>query len=176
MIAEPKPNSSCLVGQFGCCAFTSLNPIDFKLSLQHSAGSTEYFFRETIVNNSGFTWSGFKLQIGVATGSDFPGIAVSEVVRPNFDFQNFDPRPSNTAFASFQWLGFDLSWFDGLLLNGDAATITFSVDTPEDSPNPPLQLPSFVLRELPIAIPEPTTWALSTVPLWLSFFPSQSAF
>jgi len=134
-----SPNQIDLPGTAPTLSIASLDPVDIVFGLQHSTGSTEYYFRQTVVNNSGFAWNGFKLQLGVAGGSSFPGVALVDVARPRFDFPGFDPTPANTMFATLGGTNgfFELSWTNGLVPVGGSMSMTFSVDTPEDLPNPP---------------------------------------
>jgi hypothetical protein len=160
-VASGNPNTISLPGFPGPgLPFSSLAPIDTVFAVQPSGGATEYFVSDVVVNNTGFTWSGFKLQIGTGTGAGFAlggGAVIPEIIMPDFDIPTRDPFPTASAFSQAASNFFELEYSNGLL--GPGATsflnMTFSLDTPDDiSVN---GYTSFTLRQFPLAVPEPAS-------------------
>ena len=153
-----SPNQVVLPGNASTLSFPSLNPVDILFDVQPSAGSTTYFARELIVNNSGLAWSGFELQIGSGVGANYTffNAFIPEENYIDFGGVNYSMAPPPTA-SSFAKLGGvfyrEVAWSDGVVPVGGTLNLTFSVLTPGapiGDPNP-----NFTLRQFPIAVPEP---------------------
>ncbi|GAB1542074.1 hypothetical protein NUACC21_47480 [Scytonema sp. NUACC21] len=119
--------------------FQTTEPVDTQLFVESSGGTTEYFFTQTIVNNTDSTWNGFNFRIGFGVNDNFgspelilvpPGFAI-----PSFDSNssNADPKPTSSKFTQLTQDGsFNLSWSGGSVAPGESVTFTFSVDVPDD--------------------------------------------
>ena len=134
--------------------FTAIAPFDIPFTLvTPSGGTTEYFLGQVTVNNTtGTNWSGFQHQLGFGVGGAF----VLSPSNDNLDFDtpDKDPTPTSTSFPTLVHNQDTLVWSGGVVLSGGATTFTFSFDVPDGIG------PSFTLRMLPTAVPEPTTLLL----------------
>lgn len=145
--------------------FQTIAPIDTQLFVEPSGGTTEYFFSETVVNNTNSIWNGFNFKIGFGVNDDFappelilvrPGFAI-----PNFDFNgsSSDPQPTSSKFTQLIQDGsFNLDWSGESITPGESVDFTFSVDVPDDLDGNNFYN-SFTIRQTPIAasVPEPTS-------------------
>lgn len=128
---------------------------DIVFNVIDSGGTTEYFFVEGVSNSSGIDWSQYRIELGFGEGAGFvastPGDGL-DFDTPDedspFDFSVFFPSAAledeDTILAEggiFPYLAFTTPPFQ------------FSVDVPDG-------IESFTLRQIPIAVPEPTSAAL----------------
>jgi hypothetical protein len=150
---------------------STFEPMDVVFDLQPSGGSTEYFLQGEFANLTGVSWSGFRLQIGRGTGANFVpiGDVVSpEVQPPRFDLQ-LDPAPTASKFATVATSPYEIVWSNGTMEPGFGSVflgLSFSIDTPDDL-LPSGGATSFTLRQTPIPVPEPSTFALGALGICL---------
>ena len=150
--------------------FQELAPIDTKLFVEPSGGTTQYLVSETVVNKTDSTWNGFNFQIGFQSdnplgGDNFASPAVISVPRgfaiPSF---NSDTQPTSSKFAQVNPDGsFNVNWSGGTVTPGQSVDFIFSLDVPDDLESNNFY-DSFTIRQIPIAskinqsrsIPEPS--------------------
>ena len=151
--------------------FQKIAPIDTKLFVEASGGTTEYLLSETVVNSTNSTWDGFNFQIGFQSenalgGDDFASPAVillpTGTAIPTFDSQT---QPTSSKFSQVKPDGsFDLNWFGGTVAPGETVDFSFSIAVPDNSEASGNNYDSFTIRQLPIAsgmnqnqsVPEPS--------------------
>jgi hypothetical protein len=169
-VSTPAPNNDNVItasanqitfaaGYVGS-TFGSLAPLDVVFIDHGSMGSTEYFFSDTVTNNSGVNWSAFKLQIGFGYDADFvapnPAIVPPTPIAPDFDADDRSPSPTAPPFTTlFSPTLYELDWSGALFPGGSSQTFTFSIDTPDGSYS------GFTIRQLPVPVPEPATLLLA---------------
>ncbi|MBH8563508.1 PEP-CTERM sorting domain-containing protein [Nostoc sp. CENA67] len=160
---SPSPNQILNFPGLSCTpkTFQTIAPIDTKLFVEPSGGTTEYFFTETVVNNTSSIWDGFNLKIGFGLNDEFAppelilvpfGFAI-----PDFDFNDSgsDPQPTSSKFTQLIQDGsFNLLWSGGSVAPGESIDFTFSVDVPDDLDGNNFYN-SFTIRQVPIAAPVP---------------------
>jgi hypothetical protein len=133
--------------------FDSNGPIDIVFTVNPSDGVTEYKVTEFVDNNSGFNWSNYKMQLGTGTGTSF-------VLSPNTDQLDFDapfydlPPTTSGSFGSIGTTPDELTFSGGSQGSG-AQQYVFRLDIPDL-----FQTSTFTLRQIPTAVPEPSTLAL----------------
>jgi hypothetical protein len=162
----PSPNQIRNFPGLSCTpkTFQVIAPIDTELFVEPSGATTEYFFTETVINNTNSTWNGFSFRIGFGVNDNFappelilvpPGFAI-----PDFDFNgsSSDPQPTSSKFTQLLQDGsFNLEWSGGSVAPGESVDFTFSLDIPDDVGNNFSN--SFTIRQVPSAepIPEPSS-------------------
>ena len=139
--------------------FNSLAPIDLVFDVELSGGTTEYFFEETVTNNTGFAWWDFHFELGFGTGDDFMSFLdvplPLNIALPDFDTPDRDPTPISDQFAALVHEDFMLWWSDGLIEPGESVDFEFSLDVPDDFLGLNLY-DNFTLRQI-ATVPEPAT-------------------
>jgi len=63
----------------------------------NSGGTTEYLVTQSLVNNSGQTWTDFHFELGFGVGTDF--IRSGDTDGLDFDTPDQDPAPTSSVFA-----------------------------------------------------------------------------
>ncbi|MUG97164.1 PEP-CTERM sorting domain-containing protein [Scytonema sp. UIC 10036] len=163
----PSPNQITKFPGLSCTpiTFKTTDSVDTRVFVEPSGGITEYFFTQTVVNNTSSTWDGFTFQIGFGVNDNFgspevilvpPGFAI-----PNFDFSvsDGDEQPTSSKFGKLDRDGsYSLKWSGGSVAPGESVDFTFSIDIPDDLNGKNLYQ-SFTIRQVPIArsVPEPTS-------------------
>ncbi len=163
----PSPNQIRNFPGLSCSpkTFQVIAPIDTQLFVEPSGATTEYFFTETVINNTNSTWNGFSFRIGFGVNDNFappelilvpPGFAI-----PGFDFNgsSSDPQPTSSKFTQLLQDGsFSLEWSGGSVAPGESVDFTFSLDIPDDDVGNNFYN-SFTIRQVPSAepIPEPSS-------------------
>jgi hypothetical protein len=129
-----SPNEVDLAKTFG-----SVGLIDIQFTVLNSGaaapGTTEYFFSETVTNNTGVAWLDFHMVLGFGIGANF----VMSGLGDNLDFDTcgtlgcsqLDPTPTSGVFTSLAHGANELSWSGGSVPNGGSVTFTFSLDVPD---------------------------------------------
>jgi hypothetical protein len=142
-------------------------------------GVTEYIFKETVINNTGNTWTDFHFELGFGIGggfkksnlTDFLDFDVSTVGNnPSMEDNNGnterDPIPTSNKFSQLMHQANNIWWDIGQVPNGESVDFTFSIDVPDFNNSMPDSAKSelgyrFTLRERPSTeiepIPEPLT-------------------
>jgi hypothetical protein len=135
--------------------FQVIAPIDTQLFVEPSGGTTEYFFTETVVNNTNSTWDGFSFKIGFGVNDNFAPpeliLVPSDFAIPDFDFNgsSSDPQPTSSQFTELLQDGsFGLEWSGGSVAPGESVDFSFSVDVPDDLAGNNFYN-SFTIRQLP---------------------------
>ena len=146
----------------------ALGVTDVEFNVANSGGATEYRFSQTLLNNTGQVWTGFRYQLGFGTGAAFvPSSAGDEL---DFDTPDLDPAPSSNLFTLLGH-GVDLlEWSGGSVPLLSALIQTLAVDVPDNlGATNPSGLNRFTLRQLPVvaasAVPAPATAALLALAL-----------
>jgi len=145
-------------------SFKEIAPVDSVLQVEASEGTTEYYVKQTIVNNTDSPLEGFNFRIGFGTGDDFatPDVALfpTGVAIPTFDDT---PAPTSSKFSEGILDGsFTINWSGGSIAPGESVDLTYSLDLPDDLSGLNLY-DQFTIRQTPILqtvispIPEPTT-------------------
>jgi hypothetical protein len=156
--AAPSPN----VVPFSI-TFNSLGFAEYEFAVANSAGTTEYLFTGSLVNNTGQAWAGYHFELGFGTGANFVLSGLGDSL--DFDTPNMDPTPTSSAFAVLSHQPDTLVWSGGAVPAGGAATFSFSIDVPDNLQSfNPGGVNRFTLRQSPVvapaAVPEPTTMLL----------------
>jgi hypothetical protein len=135
--------------------FDNTGEIDIVFQVQPSDGVTEYKVFESVDNNTMINWSGFIMQLGFGTGANFVLAPLGSGL--DFDFPTFDSNPASSAFSTVT-LGENVLAFTNGTQSTGAETYRFRIDVPDLAAS---GLPgSFTLRELPIGVPEPSSFLL----------------
>ena len=133
-------------------AFYGIGPADIEFAVEPSGGVTEYFIIEGVDNGTASPWSSYRMELGFGTGVDFilsdPGDGL------DFDAPEFDtPADFTENFSALSESEDVLVASSGLhsnVLGFSFAMYLFSIDVPDG-------IDSFTLRQIPIAVPEPST-------------------
>ncbi|WP_414621053.1 PEP-CTERM sorting domain-containing protein [Calothrix sp. CCY 0018] len=149
--------------------FQEIAPIDTKLFVEASGGTTEYLLSETVVNSTDSIWNGFNFEIGFQSDNPFgednfasPAVIL---VPPGFAIPTFNNvQLTSSKFSQVNPDGsFNLNWSDGTVAPGESVDFTFSLGVPDDLDGKDFYN-SFTIRQLPIAsamnptksVPEPS--------------------
>ena len=110
--------------------FDHVAEIDMEFRVRNTGASTEYFFTDTVTNNTGVDWTDFHFELGFGTGANF--------VRSGLlDFLDFDcpipgvPAPTSGVFARLAHHCNTIDWDMGVVKAGAMTVFTFSIDTPD---------------------------------------------
>lgn len=149
--------------------FREIAPIDTKLFVEASGGTTEYLLNETVVNSTDTNWGGFNIQIGFQSENPFGGdrfaspaviLLPSGTAIPTFAS---DTQPTSSEFSQVKSDGsFSLNWSGGNVAPGESVDFSFSIAVPDDLEENNYN--SFTIRQLPVAavinkpisVPEPS--------------------
>ncbi len=130
--------------------------IDIEFSVAATAGVTEYLVFESVDNNTGVNWNGYQMYLGFGVGAAF-------VPSPGGDGLDFDAPLFTTAPTSSVMpivaLGEDSLLWSGGVQGAGAESYQFRLDVPDLSPFPGVG--TFTIRQIPIAVPEPSSVALA---------------
>jgi hypothetical protein len=133
--------------------------IDLVFTVTPSDGVTEYKVTEFVDNNSGISWSRYKMQLGSGTGSSFVAATSGAL---DFDAPSYDAAPTSVSLPAVTTSPFELTFSGGSQGTG-ASPYTFRLDVPDlATVGGPA---TFTLRQIPTAIPEPGTFAISALGL-----------
>ena len=142
--------------------FEVIAPIDTTLIVEPSGGTTEYYFTETVVNNTGETWVDFHFELGFGIGNDFRRFDAIplpfNIAVPDFDTPDLNPAPTSSKFTNLVHEDISLWWSEGSVAPGETADFTFSVDVPDDFQGLNIYN-NFTLRQVPTisSVPEPNS-------------------
>ncbi len=136
--------------------------LDVEFDIDDSAGTTEYWFTQSLLNNTGLLWTGFHYELGYGTGANFVRSMIGDL---DFDAPNGDPVPTSSSFSVLDLQAYTLNWSGGSVPSGNSLSQTFSIDVPDSlSTLNPSGQDRFTLRQNPTtssaAIPEPATLGL----------------
>ena len=160
--ANPSDNEVVLLTHFG-----AVGPIDIRFGVQLSGGTTEYFFSETVTNNTGIAWIGYQLELGFGVGDTFYRFDENpfplNISFPDFDTPDRDPTPTSSVFSTLSTHeNFDIQWSGGIVPPAGTVDFTFSIDTPDDWLGFDLYS-DFTLRQTPEPIPAPPALILGAL-------------
>lgn len=158
--------------------FLVFAPIDIVFDVANSAGTTEYFITETIVNQTDVEWRDFHFELGFrGFGTSNLNFVSSDLVSSgfsglDFDTPNRDPAITSSVFTQISHGTTVISLRGGSLPPGSSMIVTFSLDIPPMVAELHLDgLNQFTIRQTPSADPpmgepaEPTTITLLTLGL-----------
>jgi len=137
----------------------ALGPLQVEFATANSGGTTEYYFTQTFVNNTGQTWTGFVFELGYGLGVEFTSLGAADGL--DFDWSTADPAPTASLFSVLSHQSDRIDWSGGSVPSLGALTFTFSIDVPDGLAGfNPSQLNRFTLRQTPIvatqSVPEPS--------------------
>lgn len=142
--------------------FNAFGTAEIEFAVANSGGTTEYSFSQSLVNNSGQTWSGFRFDLGFGTGSSFT--RASDASGLGFDVPNRDPAPFSSRFSVLDHQTARLDWSGADVPAIGSVLFTFSIDVPDGlAAFHPTGLDRFTLHGTPVVaapIPEPATLLL----------------
>jgi len=128
---------------------------DIVFNVVDTGGTTEYAVAEGVSNSSGIDWSQYRIELGFGVGTAF----VPSTAGDGLDFDTPDqdsPFDFSAFFSTPTLVGEDVILATSGLFPYLAFTtplFQFSIDVPDGISN-------FTLRQIPIAVPEPTSVAL----------------
>lgn len=158
--ATPSSNSVTLP-----TTFTSVGSVDSVLQGANSAGTTEYLFTVTTLDNTLSPFSSLVFQIGTGTGANFVPLGLfGSPTQPRFagDFAFPASIATSTHFGSTNQFPASLTFSGGSLAAGSSDRETFTLAVPDQGTvagNPF----TFPLRETPTAAPPTVPEASSVV-------------
>lgn len=141
---------------------------DVEFVVTGSGGTTEYRFTQTLINNTGSIWTGFRYELGFGTGTGFVRSALGDGL--DFDDPDHDPVPTSNRFSLLDH-GVDLlEWSGGSVPLLTSLIQTLAIDVPDNlaAANPNGQS-RFTLRQLPVIaaadVPAPASLSLFVLAL-----------
>jgi hypothetical protein len=140
----------------------TFGPIEIEFALQSSGGTTEYRFTQSLINNSGRTWTDYHFELGFGTGADFVRSTLFDPL--DFDAPDMDPSPTSSVFPLLSHQPDTIDWSAGAVPAISSLVFTLSLDVPDGlEAFHPLGVNRFTLRQVPTtpaAISEPVTFLL----------------
>jgi len=162
--ATPSSNSVTLP-----TTFTSVGSVDSVLQGANSAGTTEYLFTVTTLDNTLSPFSSLVFQIGTGTGANFVPLGLfGSPTQPRFagDFAFPASIATSTHFGSTNQFPASLTFSGGSLAAGSSDRETFTLAVPDQGTTPFL----FTLRETAAAAsPVPEASSVISFGLLLAF-------
>ncbi len=127
---------------------------DVEYAVTNSGGTTEYRFAQTLINNTGQRWTGFRFELGYGVGSSFVRSDGTDAL--DFDTPDRDPTPTSSLFTSLLHQPDALEWTGGTSAPISVVAFSFSVDVPDNlQAFNPGRLNRFTLRQF--QLPEPSS-------------------
>jgi len=170
LVATPAPNNDNAVGSgpnviLYTIDFNSggVGSLDVEFNIANSGGTTEYWFTQSLVNNTSSLWTGFHYELGFGTGASFIRSTSADLL--DLDAPDGDPVPTSGNFSVFDLETDTLEWSGGSVPFVSSLSQAFSIDVPDNlsTLNPGGQN-RFTLRQRPMtssaSIPEPATLTL----------------
>ncbi len=137
--------------------YVAIGPVDLVFDVRDTGGVTEYLVTEGVNNSTGLDWIGYHVELGFGVGVDF----VKSVDGDGLDFDapdynsDFDFNPFPGIFPDVLVTQHDIIASGGVLPHmAFAGYFRFHVDVPDG-------ITSFTIRQSPIAVPEPSAFALT---------------
>ena len=156
-VAGASPNNAFITQK----DYRAIGPVDLLFPVINSGGVTEYSFDEGVFNGTGLNWTGYHIELGFGIGTLFTKSLSGDGL--DFDAPDFDSPLSFNPFPGF-FPSVTASEDDILAGGGNmpafsfAGNFRFSVDVPDG-------ITSFTIRQSPVNVPEPSTWALASMGL-----------
>jgi len=172
----PDPNNDNVVIspnslQVGAIEFTQPGPIDFRVRVANTGGTTEYRLEfGTAENSTPQTWTGFRIIGGIGIGDDF--LPISELdpgtlpTGLDWDTPDRDTPPTSPDFELLEHEDDLLVFGNGSVAPGEIASgRSFAGDIPDADNGPSYE---FTIRLLPVADGPPTEdhCDVATTVLW----------
>ena len=157
-VAGPSPNTIFVTQK----DYKAIGPVDITFDVINSGGVSEYSVVEGVYNGTGLNWSSYHIELGFGHGLGF----VKSLAGDGLDFDApdfnsplvFDPAPG-FFFPLATATEDDIYASGGVMpFASFAGYFKFSVDVPDG-------IASFTIRQSPVAVPEPTSFALSCLGL-----------
>jgi hypothetical protein len=136
--------------------------IDIEFSVAPTSGITEYQVFESVDNNTGTDWNGYRMVLGHGVGPAFVKSALGDDL--DFDAPTYDLPPVSSAMAFLGAPDEDTLLFGGGIHGSGAESYRFRVDVPDIATLPPL-FSKFTIRQIPRPVPEPSTFMLLSLAL-----------
>ena len=135
---------------------------DVEFVVTESGGTTEYRITQTLINNTGTPWTGFRYELGFGTGASFVRSGVADFL--DFDAPDRDPAPTSNVYSTLLHDSNLLEWTGGLTPSIGVLIQAFQIDVPDGLAgfNPSGQN-RFTLRQFALTaapVPEPAAFGL----------------
>ncbi len=136
---------------------------DVEFIVSASGGTTEYRNTQTLINNTGETWTGFHFELGFGLGSGFVRSGPADFL--DFDTPDLDPAATASVFTQLSHQADTVDWTGGTVPSIGVAAFSLAIDVPDNLTNfHPGGLNRFTLRQVPItAVPEPGSLLLAGI-------------
>ncbi len=139
--------------------YVGIGPVDLVFGVSDTGGTTEYDFVEGVANSTGLDWGSYHLELGYGIAGDF--VKSTSIDGLDFDSPDFDSpvdfNPSPGIFPTAVVTEDDIYASGGVMPTGTfAGYFEFHIDVPDG-------ITEFTLRQSPVAVPEPSTWALASI-------------
>ncbi|MDA8746046.1 PEP-CTERM sorting domain-containing protein [Rubripirellula amarantea] len=135
--------------------------IDIEFFVSPSDGVTEYKVFESVDNNTGVNWSSYRMELGYGLGAAFTKSIAGDDL--DFDFPHYDLSPTSSAMPLVGLPDEDTLVFKGGVHGSGSESYEFRIDVPDIATSP--YFSRFTLRQIPIPVPEPSTFALFGIAL-----------
>jgi PEP-CTERM motif len=135
--------------------FDHTGPIDIVFSVAPDNGVTEYNVYESVDNNTGANWLGYKMTLGFGTGATFVQSPLGDGL--DFDAPFYDTPPTSSIMPVVA-KSEDVLRYSGGVHSSGAESYQFRLDVPNLSATGALA--TFTIRQEPLFTPEPSTIAL----------------
>ncbi len=157
-----NPNNDDVAGASSNTVFVTqkdyfaIGPVDIEFTVTNSGGVSEYLFTEGVYNNTGVNWGAYHIELGFGHGVGF--VASTSGDGLDFDSPNFNSpfnfNPGGSFFSSVSVMEDDVFASAGVMpYLSFAGYFRFTVDVPDG-------ITSFTVRQSPVAVPEPSSFAL----------------
>ena len=132
---------------------------DVEYVMADSGGTTEYLITQTLINNTGQTWTDFHFELGFGVGAAFVRSVALDLL--DFDTPEGDPAPASSVFALLDHQADTLDWAGGMVPSIGVVAFSFSLDVPDNLQSfHPDGLSRFTLRQIQTVVPEPSSLSL----------------
>jgi hypothetical protein len=130
--------------------------IDIEFFVSPSGGVTEYQVFESVDNNTGMDWGSYRMELGYGLGAAFVKSTAGDGL--DFDAPHYDLPPTSSAMPLVGLPDEDTLVYSGGTHSSGAESYVFRIDVPDISTFD--HFSRFTLRQVPLAVPEPSTIAL----------------
>jgi len=130
--------------------------IDIEFFVSPTDGVTEYQVFESVDNNTGIDWGRYRMELGYGLGAAFTKSTTGDGL--DFDAPEYDLPPVSSAMPLVGAPDEDTLVYSGGTHSSGAESYQFRIDVPDISTFD--HFSKFTLRQVPLAVPEPSTIAL----------------